>query len=282
MKFKKLKSWAKINLTLNVIKRLPNQYHKIESLVTFVELYDEINIKIIYEKKHKISFSGKFSKGISKNNTIIKLMKVLDKKKLIEDKKFKINIKKNIPQKSGMGGGSMNASCILKYLIKKKIVSLSPKKIIELLNEVGSDVALGLEKKNSILKQNGEILRLNKKINLYTLIAMPRFGCSTHDIFSMVKKFSKSLYFNKKKSFFNIKNLVKSNNDLESIVFKKYPKINNLKSFLSRLPNVIFARMTGSGSAVVAYFESKRAANTASKIFKKKYEKYWFVVAKTI
>ena len=99
MKLKKLKSWAKINLSLNVIKRLPNKYHKIESLVTFIELYDEINIKRIYEKKHKISFSGKFSKGIGKNNTVSKLMRLLDKKKLIENKKFQINIKKNIPQK---------------------------------------------------------------------------------------------------------------------------------------------------------------------------------------
>ena len=113
MKLKKLKSWAKINLSLNVIKRLPNKYHKIESLVTFIELYDEINIKRIYEKKHKISFSGKFSKGIGKNNTVSKLMRLLDKKKLIENKKFEIRITKNIPQKSGMGGGSMNAACIL-------------------------------------------------------------------------------------------------------------------------------------------------------------------------
>ena len=48
-------------------------------------------------------------------------MSLLDKKKLIGNKKFQINIKKNIPQKSGMGGGSMNASCILKHLIKETL-----------------------------------------------------------------------------------------------------------------------------------------------------------------
>ena len=42
MKFKKLKSFAKINLSLNVIKKLPNKYHSIESLVSFVEIFDEI------------------------------------------------------------------------------------------------------------------------------------------------------------------------------------------------------------------------------------------------
>ena len=112
MSFKKLKSWAKINLSLNVINKLPNNYHKIESLITFVQLSDEIKIKTIDKVNHKISFSGKFSKGISKNNTIIKLLNLLEKKELIKDKKFEIKVTKNIPQKSGMGGGSMNAACI--------------------------------------------------------------------------------------------------------------------------------------------------------------------------
>ena len=111
---------------------------------------------------------------------------------------------------------------------------------------------------------------------------MPKFGCSTRDIFSLVKNFSKPSYFKGKKNFFTKKNLARSNNDLESITFKKYPKINNLKSFISLLPNVVFARMTGTGSAVVAYFKSKKSANTASKIFKKKYKKYWFVVSNTL
>ena len=120
MSFKKLKSWAKVNLSLNVIRRLPSNYHKIESLITFVQFSDEIKIKSIDEAKHKISFSGKFSKGIGAKNTVIKLLNLLEKKKLIKNKKFEIKVTKNIPQKSGMGGGSMNAACILKYLIKKK------------------------------------------------------------------------------------------------------------------------------------------------------------------
>ena len=120
MSFKKLKSWAKVNLLLKVIKRLPNNYHKIESLITFIQFSDEIKIKNIDETKHKISFLGRFSKGIGKKNTVIKLLNLLDEKKLIISKKFEIRVTKNIPQKSGMGGGSMNAASILKYLMKKK------------------------------------------------------------------------------------------------------------------------------------------------------------------
>ena len=281
MSFIKLKSWAKINLSLNLIKRLSNNYHSIESLITFVQIFDEIKIKTLNKKEHKISFSGKFSKGIGKRNTVYKLLKLLEKKKII-NKKFEINIKKNIPQKSGMGGGSMNAASILSYFMKKRILNISNKKAKDLAYKVGSDVVLGLEKKNSILFKNKKIGRLNKKIDFHVLIVMANEGCSTKYIFSKVKKYSKPLYFNINKRFFETNYLVQSNNDLEDVVFKKYSKIKNLKYFLSSLPNIVFTRMTGSGSAIVAYFKSKKAANNAARIFRRKYKNYWYIVSKTI
>ena len=82
--------------------------------------------------------------------------------------------------------------------------------------------------------------------------------------------------------FFKINNLARSVNDLEDIVFKKYLSVKNLNFFLSNLPGVIFARMTGTGSAIVAYFKNKRTANNAAKIFMKKYRNYLFIVSKTI
>ena len=70
--------------------------------------------------------------------------------------------------------------------------------------------------------------------------------------------------------------------DEDTIVFKKYSKIKNLKHFLSSLPDVVFVRMTGTGSAVVAYFKSKKTAKNAAIIFKNKYKSYWHIVSKTI
>ena len=42
MNFFKIKAYAKINLSLNIIKKLPSKNHKIESLISFIKLYDEI------------------------------------------------------------------------------------------------------------------------------------------------------------------------------------------------------------------------------------------------
>ena len=117
MNFKLIKSYAKINLSLGVVGKLKSGYHKIESLISFLNIYDEIRIKKIFNKNHKIKFSGNFSKGIKKNNTIYNLLKILDEKNLLNNQKYLIKIKKNIPQKAGLGGGSMNASAIIRFFI---------------------------------------------------------------------------------------------------------------------------------------------------------------------
>ena len=132
MSYSKVKSYSKINLALNITGKTTN-LHKIESIITFVNLYDEISIKKIKNKNHKIKFIGKFSNNISSNNTISKLLKIIDKNKLLKDTKLEIIIKKNIPVEAGLGGGSMNAATVLKFLIKKKLIYISKKKLCTLI-----------------------------------------------------------------------------------------------------------------------------------------------------
>ena len=116
----KLKSYAKINISLNIISKEKYGNHKIESLFSFIDLYDEIFIKKIKSKNHKISFVGKYSKNIGKKNTVSKLMKILDKVILHNKMKYFIKINKKIPQKAGLGGGSMNAATVLNYFSRKR------------------------------------------------------------------------------------------------------------------------------------------------------------------
>ena len=76
--------------------------------------------------------------------------------------------------------------------------------------------------------------------------------------------------------------MAKLKNDLEEVVFKLYPKLFYVKSFMESMPNVEFVRMTGSGSSILGYFLSKNSAKNAAKLFKKKYKNYWCIVSKTI
>jgi len=276
-----IKSHAKINLALNVTGKKKN-LHKIESLISFINLHDLINLKKINKNNHKVIFKGKFSKNISRINTVTNLLKLLDQKKLLNNQKFEIKIIKNIPQKAGMGGGSMNAASLINFFINKKMLKIKKNELTKLTSQIGSDVILGIKPRNSILSQNGDIQRFNKDIKFYTLIVKPSFGCSTKYIYSKVKKFSKSQFNFPKSKMFEIKFLKTLNNDLEKIAFKKYPSLKKIKFFLSNTPNNIFTRMSGSGSTLVAYFNSKRACSNAYSQFKRKFSRHWCIVSKTI
>ena len=249
MRYYKIKSYAKVNISLKVLGKFKSNLHKIESLVTFINLYDEIFIKKINNKDHKIIFYGKFSKGISKNNTISSLLKIIDKK--LYGQKYLIKIHKKIPQKSGMGGGSMNASSLLKFLIKSQKLNLSTQEISKISSKIGSDVIIGMQSKTSILYGNGNLKNLNKNLNLYILLVRPNFGCSTKDIYKNIKTFSKPIFKLNKRIIINYNFLSYLRNDLEEPAFRKYPILKEVKIFLEKMDKILFVNMTGSGSTIV-------------------------------
>ena len=281
MKTHELKSFAKINLALHIIGKLTN-LHKIESLIKFIDLHDTISIKEINRNKHKVSFNGNFSKNIKKDNTVNKLFEILEKKKILNNKKFQVRIKKNIPQEAGLGGGSMNAATILNFLIKKNFIKINQKKVLQITKLIGSDVILGINLKSSILSSNGKIKKFFKTSNFNILLVRPNFGCSSKKIYSGVKRFSKPQFNNPKKNMMNFESLLKYENDLEKVAFSKYPKLKILKSFLENLNQPLFVRMTGSGSVIVAYYQKKQDCELAKVRFKRKFKNYWCNISKTI
>ena len=273
-----IKSYAKINLNLNIVsKRKINNLHQIESLVALIDLADEIKISEIRSKKHKVIFRGKYSKGIPKFNTITHLLALLEKEKIVK-KKYQILVKKNIPQKSGMGGGSMNAASILSFFLKKKILT---KKLSEkFAKKIGSDVILGLNKFPKVYLPSGKIRVLKTRIKYYLLLVKPNFGCSTRKVFSANKVFSKSKLGKLKNVSKTM--IINSENDLENSAFRLYPNLFKLKNKLLSWKKAEFVRMTGSGSTLVMYFNTKVSAKNALKMSKRKLNNCWCILSKVI
>ena len=283
----KIKSYCKINLSLKVLKKLNSGYHNIISLITFCDLHDVISISRIRNLKDEISFSGKFKKGINKkSNTITKVLNLLRSIKLLENQAFKINVRKNIPHGSGLGGGSSNAADLLNYFNSKMKLKLSKNKIKKLADQIGFDVPVNLEKRNTFLTgKKGEILRLNQKFKLNLLIVYPNLICLTKKIYERNRKINLS----KAQSIFYIKNnkklinlLKNENNDLEKTVIKIYPKVKKIIDCIKSQKGCYFSRITGSGSACIGIFSNMKNAIYAQKLIKLKYPKYWCAVSKTI
>jgi 4-diphosphocytidyl-2-C-methyl-D-erythritol kinase len=257
------------------------------SLITFCDLHDVISISKISNSKDKISFSGKFKKGINKkSNTVTKVLNLLRSTKLMENQVFKINIRKNIPHGSGLGGGSSNAADLLNYFNSKMQLKLSKNKTKKLASQIGFDVPINLERRNTFLtgKEN-DILRLNKKFKLNLLIVYPNLICSTKKIYEKNKKMNLSrpqppFYIKNNKKLINF--LKNENNDLEETVIKIYPKVKKIIDYIKSQKGCYFSRITGSGSACIGIFSNMKNAIFAQKLIKLKYPKYWCVVSKTI
>ena len=280
-------SFCKVNLSLRVIAKLRTGLHKIQSIVTFVNLFDIIKIKEINSEQDQIKFYGKFKDNINlKDNTISKTLDLLRKNNYLKKKKFKIYIKKNIPHSAGLGGGSMNSAALIKFFLSTYKLNINHRKLYQIANKIGSDVSLGLEHKNTFLMGGKEYLkRFKSKLKLHVVLANPKIQCLSKDIYSKNKQFSNSykkeinLNFQK---LFDLNNIKLDKNDLEQVVFKLYPKIKTLNNFIKEQENCIFSRVTGSGSTCVGYFKNLKSAKKAKKNIERKFPNYWCKKAKTI
>ena len=287
MKNFKIKSYCKINLFLRVLRKLDNGYHTIMSLITFCELHDTISIFKIKSLRDKISFSGRFKEGINKkSNTVTKVLDLFRRTKLLKNQAFKINIQKNIPHGSGLGGGSSNAADLINFFNLNMKLKLNKNKIKKLADQIGFDVPINLERKNTFLTgKKDNILRLNQNFRLNLLVVYPNIICSTKRIYEKNRK--KSLikpqsYFYKKNNKALIDFLIKENNDLEETVIKIYPKVKKIINYIKSQNGCYFSRITGSGSACIGIFSNMKNAIYVQKLIKLKYPKYWCVVSKTM
>ncbi len=275
-----LKSFSKINLTLNVNKKLKNNFHDIQSYYCQINLYDSIKIRKINGHGDKVKFLGKFKKLIdNKNNSVLDTLKFLRKNKIISSY-FSVIIDKKIPVYSGLGGGTGNAITIFKHFIKKK----DNKMINSLCKFIGTDSRLFFYNQG-FLKNLNSVIKLKKQHKFYFLLIYPNIKSPTKMIYSKVRHFSRKIRYNanftkNKRLFENYLKLQK--NDLQLIVENKHLALKKIIAEIYNNKGCAFSRMTGSGSVCYGMFQSKKLAKKALNKLSIKYSRYWMCVAKTI
>ncbi len=279
-------AFAKVNLTLRILSKLKYGYHRIQSFIIFLNLKDEIQLIESDLRYDKIIFKGKFSRGINKkSNTISKLLKILRAKGFLKNVFFKVIIEKNIPQGSGLGGGSSDAASVLNILKKKYYLKISKKKMIDVASQVGSDVPFCIDYfKKIINSSNKKFVRPRINLRFFLLLVYPNFKNSTRKIYKLNNLFSRpNSQLTEKYLKNNLINILKNDqNDLQAIVENKNKKIKDLIYRLSIQKNCLFSRMSGSGSTCYGVFQNLRSAKRAKKMLKKYYPNYWSVVSKTM
>jgi 4-diphosphocytidyl-2-C-methyl-D-erythritol kinase len=267
-----LKSYAKINLILKVFKK-EGSLHPILSLMDKIELHDKLSL--VFNKTGKISVSFKKSKIDLKDNTIYKSLMLLK-----QETKFKqgihVEVIKNIPLASGLGGGSSNAAVVLSYVNKKLKLNLSRNKLISLAYIVGSDVPSFLVDGSVVISGYGEkVESIKLKDTSNFLIVKPNIGVSAKHAYQY---FDKTVKTDKKILVKQLKKII-SNNDINEIMTNdlELPVLNNVAS-LNKLKKHLLTykfdkvMLTGSGSAFIAFSSSKKLLIKAKKELASKYE----------
>jgi 4-diphosphocytidyl-2-C-methyl-D-erythritol kinase len=255
---------AKINLFLNITNKRPDGFHELQSLVTKINLFDELSVE--KSTKFSLEINGEFANFININdNLFIKIFNYFVKNFHI-DNNVKIILQKNIPVGAGLGGGSSNGAYFIKILNEIFYLKLSKKAMQKISLNFGSDIAFFFENEPCLMSGRGEFLSpisqfKNDFKKLKILLINPKIYLSTKEIFQdfaqknykFSEKFSEKIFL--KKSLQEI--LTIFNNDLEETAIAKAPKISEILQNLQKF-SPIGAKMSGSGSSCFAIFDDEK------------------------
>ena len=250
----KVKTPAKINLTLEIVGKLPNGFHEIKSVMSAINLYDFLTFDIteINSSKNEIFLSGNNPQiPYNEKNLVYKAIEVFCEKTNIFGKKFKVYIEKHIPVEAGLAGGSANAVGTFVALNKFFDEPLNEKEMNELCASLGSDLNFCLKGGCCLCEGRGEIITPLKPVDIELSLIKPKtFGISAKEAYT---KFAlmpeKPKVVNTKK----LQNLIENGsfdkdlivNHLEMAVIDDYP-------ILKKIKNQTNAIMSGSGPTMFA------------------------------
>tara|TARA_A100001011_G_scaffold143638_5_gene151796 strand:+ start:23486 stop:24361 length:876 start_codon:yes stop_codon:yes gene_type:complete len=279
-KIKKVSFFApvKINLSLQIIGRRHDGFHLLESLVVFADKGDELSVSKSDSLTLKIK--GPFAGSLStdKNNLVMRAATLLAEFHKIEPKAH-IELNKNIPVSSGLGGGSADAAATLHALTELWKLPISDQELNKIARLIGSDVSVCLNQKSAIIEGIGErVSRLGNLPKFGILLVNSNSTVSTQKVFQKYHgNFSVPGSLNnipKDRETFH-KFLRDLHNDLTQASIYTAPEIKNILSVLTELDNQLLVRLTGSGGTCFALFDGIKNAQEAAEKLKIKFPGWW-------
>ena len=240
---------AKINLSLRVVGRRSDGFHEIETYIAPISLCDKIKIEQ-HSGKQKIAFQcddPSVPKG--KGNLVVSAANIFFKQTKITGS-VSIELKKNIPQGAGLGGGSSDAASTLLALNELFETNLPRGALAKMAETIGSDVPFFIFESAAACRGRGELASPARMRNpLPLLLLKPQFGVPTQWAYSRWRDSREIPAVSYGNQQFNQQTFV---NDLERPVFEKFVFLAQLKMWLLKQPEVGTALMSGSGSTVFA------------------------------
>ncbi len=260
---------AKVNLSLQIGKKRPDEYHELTSIVGFTEFGDSLAIKI--SEKDELTLYGKFSTNIdtkTSENLVMKAVKIL-REHNHDIPPLEIAIDKQIPVGGGLGGGSSDAATVFIALNEIFNLNLSKNSLENMALEIGADIPVCLNRGFVVMRGFGDKITTisNILISNYIVLVNPNCIVSTRKVFEEFEKNASEGNTELPKENHDFKQLLTGCNDLQETAIKIYPEIglllNTMKKLYPRDRKVGLSsiQMSGSGASCFALFEDKKTAD---------------------
>lgn len=275
------KSYAKINIALNITKIREDGYHELDMIMVPLKLHDSVQISELKGKKDNFVVMDDFSIKLGHTNIAEVALRTVLTKAGIDNKKFLVFIHKLIPVQAGMGGGSSNAAATMKVTNTFLKLNIPQEELLEMSKPIGSDVPFFIECKPARCKGRGEKLEpISVKNDYYVLIVKPEDGCSTKEVYA---KFDEYPHYNAA----DIDNVIKAlkegdddlleksmGNSLQEVASELVPEINVIIDKL-KAKGLRLVMMTGSGSSVFALSTDKKLMKRIAKEIEQENPNYY-------
>ncbi len=257
---------AKINLTLDVLRKREDGYHDLRMIMMEIPLSD----KVFLTKSDDISVSTNLS-FLPNNQKNIAYQAA--KQFFLETNisaGVHIEIQKNIPVSAGLAGGSTDAAAVLKGLNQMFDAGLSLEQLQAIGNKIGKDVPFCLQGGIALAEGTGEQLQpLPKLPPCWLVLIKPKYlNVSTKEVFLALNASRIELHPDTNGAISALKQrdlnglCRRMYNVLEDVTVKKHPIIAEYKSIMLE-HNALGSIMSGSGPSVFGIFDSYEQAKQA-------------------
>ena len=257
------KACAKINLSLDVKGKRPDGYHEMDMIMQSVSLWDEVSVTLTDTPGIEVDINvDSLPKGLQ--NLAGKAAQEFFRYVNITNKGVKVYIKKNIPDKAGMAGGSSDAAAVIRGLNSLTGSGLSDRELYEICARVGSDVAFCLRGGTARATGRGEILQdLPGMPDCDIVLARPDFSVATPELFARIDsceigtrpdagRMEQALERG------DLRGVCREVGNVFEQVLPERAAVESIKAELTRR-GALAACMTGTGSVVYGLFEAGKA-----------------------
>ncbi len=179
----KRKSFAKVNLALDVVKRQANGYHELDMIMAPIDLFDTIEIKI--HPTMEFTCNKPYLPWDQRNSIYQAITLIKDTYQLATN--FSVRLMKNIPSRGGLGGGSSNAALTLRMLNELLDLKISSTELAKLGLKLGADVPFCLYGQPARVQGIGEkLIPIKQHTSFWIFLAKPNLGISTKEAFKLL------------------------------------------------------------------------------------------------